>query len=221
MTVLLVLLTLIMFLVADHFVQKSRERAAQLATRPGYGSLEFLLPPNVALATNHTWMKNESKGITTVGLDEFLGRLVGAVEDIILPQVGSSLSPATATINLKDGKKSLALASPVRGRVVAINENVLKNPALAKIDPYGTGWLMKIQPESHEEKQRAFSGTQAMEWLRKQTELAKEFLTVRAPQTALVTMQDGGVPVDGLLKKYDVRVWEEFQQSFVTLRQNH
>ena len=57
-----------------------------------------------------------------------------------------------------------------------------------------------------------------MEWLRKQTELAKEFLTVRTPQAAFVTMQDGGVPVDGLLKNYDTHVWEEFQQSFVTLR---
>jgi glycine cleavage system H protein len=218
MTVLLVLVTLIMFLIADHFVQKSRERAAQLAVRPGYAPQEFLLPPNVALATNHTWMKNESKGITTVGLDEFLGRLVGAVEDIILPQVGASLSPATATISLKEGRNSLALAAPVSGRVVAINENVLRNPGLARTDPYGTGWLMKVQPDRHDEKQHVFSGSQAMEWLRKQTELAKEFLTVRMPQAGFVTMQDGGVPVDGLLKNYDTRVWEEFQQSFVTLR---
>ena len=125
MTVLLVLLTLTMFLVADHFVQKSRERAAHLASQPAYGATEFLLPPNVDLATNHTWMKREPRGITTIGLDEFLGRLVGAVENIVLPQVGASLTPAAATISLRDGKKSLALAAPVGGRVVAINERVL------------------------------------------------------------------------------------------------
>lgn len=221
MTVLLVLLTLTMFLVADHFVQKSRERAAHLASQPAYGATEFLLPPNVDLATNHTWMKREPRGITTIGLDEFLGRLVGAVENIVLPQVGASLTPAAATISLRDGKKSLALAAPVGGRVVAINERVLQNPELAKVDPYGTGWLMKIQPENQNAKHDAFSGSQAIQWLRKQTELAKEFLTLRAPQAGYATMQDGGVPVDGMLKHYDVRVWEEFQQSFVVLRQNH
>jgi glycine cleavage system H protein len=213
MTVLLVLFTLILFLVADHVVQKARlareERLADSGQRP---ILEF--PAGFELAVNHTWVSRKRDGSAVVGLDEFLSRLVGTVEKIILPGAGAKMVSSAIGITLRDGNRQISLALPVQGRVVEVNHAVLKDPGLATSDPYGRGWLVRVDPRSKNSSAMKLVDTaRASEWLKEQVSLAKEFLAARMPEPAL--MQDGGLPVNGLLKCFDAPVWQEFQKSFV------
>src|SRR5664279_2253414 len=115
---------------------------------------------------------------------------------------------------LRDGSKVLTLAAPVKGKVVAVNRQVLANPGLARSDPYGTGWLLKIQPERSLSGKNLLSGNKGIEWLRGQFGLAKEFFAARMPQVEFATMQDGGIPVEGMLKNCNEKTWEEFQKEF-------
>jgi glycine cleavage system H protein len=218
MTVLLVLATLILFLTFDHFVERSRaKRAAQNVTErlAALGQAFQLVPEGVRLRTNHTWAKDESEGIVTIGLDEFLAKFLGAVERIAMPSSGGAVDPATQSIRLEDGEKAITLASPVQGKVVSINQEVLRSPALASTDPYGRGWLMKVQTEK---KAGGMIGAQAMQWLREQAEAAREFFGGREQYGAFALAQDGGVPVAGVLKQYDGEAWREFQQRFLDVQ---
>ena len=199
MTVLFVIFTIILFLTADYAVQKARTakaRRLQESLSHGLSGFPIRIPDGVALAVNHTWFRTEPKGVATIGLDQFLGHMVGAVERILLPEVGAALSPASASIVLCDGSKSLKLAAPTKGKVVAVNTSILKNPALARKDPYGAGWLLKIQSANGRSGSTILSGGKGIEWLKEQLDLAKEFLVVRAPQAQYATMQDGGIPVE-------------------------
>jgi len=224
MTVLLILFTLILFLATDHFVQKTRlARARRLAGESVTSAVltSFGLPENVGLALNHTWMREEERGVLTIGVDEFIGRLVGAVEDIVLPHSGAIIAPAFSSFTLRDGTKQLELTSPVHGRVVEVNQKVLRNPALARKDPYGEGWLVKIRADRAEAARVVTRrGTDAINWLRVQGELAKLFFVNRMPQPALATMYDGGVAADGVLQHFDAEIWREFQTEFTDLRSN-
>jgi len=166
------------------------------------------------LAVNHTWVSRKRDGSAVVGLDEFLGRLVGTVEKIILPGAGAKMVSPAVGITLRDGNRQISLALPVQGKIVEVNHAVLKNPGLATTDPYGRGWLVRIDPRSKESIAMKFVDTErASEWLKGQVALAKEFLSARMPEPAL--MQDGGLPVHGLLKSFDAPVWQEFQKSFI------
>jgi glycine cleavage system H protein len=222
MTVLLVLFALIFFLAADHFVQRSRtarQRALAGAAVPVAVAESALFPHDTELVSNHTWTRRDARGNTVIGVDELLARALGAVEQVLLPATGSLVTPAAAHISLAARGCSLDLASPVSGRVVELNTAVLKNPSLAKNDPYGAGWLMKIRPsEDHAGNQNAFRIPSPAEWLREQTEMMKEFFLQASAQGAPAMLQDGGEPVEGILQQFDAGVWDAFAGTFATLR---
>jgi glycine cleavage system H protein len=224
MTVLLILLTLIIFLAADYFVQRSKARAeARVPVRDAAGAFPAVLglapyvPEDIALAYNHTWLRTDPDGTHTLGLDGLLARLVGSVEQLILPRVGAVVAPSANAISVRHGTGGLVLSSPVRGRIVGVNSEVLSNPRLATSDPYGKGWLVKIEPMRENDRTQAFIVPKAKEWMRQQSEMIKEFFATRTPAGVLATMQDGGIPVEGLLKNYGPDVWEEFNASFASL----
>jgi len=220
MTVLLVLAALILFLTLDHFVERSRTRKAaqQVSERlVALGQAFQPVPDGVRLRANHTWSKDEQQGIVTIGLDEFLAKFLGAVERIAIPPSGGLVDPAAQSIRLEDGGKAVMLAPPVPGRVVSINHEVLRSPALAAMDPYGKGWLIKVQAEKSND---GMIGAQAMQWLREQAEAARDFFSVRQGHGAFAYAQDGGEPVVGLMKQFDAAAWREFQNCFLSTQNN-
>jgi len=221
MTVLLVLFTMILFLGLDHFVQKRRVAASQPAYQeaaPGQrlrGALAGF-PGGVSLTTNHTWMKNNPDGTTTIGLDELLGRLVGAVESVSLPRTG--FTPAAAGIGFRNGSRVLQLTSPVAGEVVETNPEVAKDPSLLVRDPYGKGWLMRIAPRPDAAaRAREYVVDRPLEWLQEQVALVRDFLALNSAREAAPVLQEGGLPSEGALQQFDENVWKEFGRTFTSL----
>lgn len=215
MTVLLILFTLILFLAFDHVIQK--KKAAALNPAAVRHPVRDDVPDGVAIALNHLWVKG-SNGVVTMGIDGFLKTFLGAVRVAGLPQTGAVLTPGTPDIVLGEGEKALHLAPPVAGTVLAVNTRVLEDPALASRDPYGDGWLVKlaVEPQGNAVV-RLFSAAKGTEWIRRQITLAKEFLATQGPVPAFATMQDGGVPVDGILSRYDAEIWNAFEGEFTSL----
>lgn len=224
MTVVLVVCTLLLFLAADYLVQ--RVRASRVGRLAGAAEVALVagnpdLPADVELLINHTWTRQDDRGNTVLGMDALLARALGAVENVLLPEPGSMMTPATADITLAAGARSLELASPVPGRVVEVNSALLQNPSLAKDDPYGAGWLVKLRPVPDRNAVYAsYVIRRPVEWLRAQGEQMKEFFLLSSPQLELVpvTMQDGGEPVEGVLQGFDDEVWDTFKNRFATLR---
>jgi len=226
MTVLLVLFTLIVFLATDYFVQKTRSSAARARGEARTRQLLLLpslhFPDDASLTVNHTWARRDRDGTTTLGLDEFLCRLVGTVESIVLPEVGTLVTPATIDIALRQGNKTLELSSPLPGRVVKINPDIVKNPSIVCTDPYGKGWLMTVKPDDEDDTLfKKFVVEKPAEWLAQQTERAKEFFHEHLAQGQLALMQDGGIPAQSLLQECDAEVWTAFKDSFVALDDPH
>ncbi len=215
MTVLLFLFTIVVFLAADHVVQRARARKVTEAVRERVASLAGSLkqiPSGVELALNHMWMKREQGSIITIGVDEFISRFFGTVGTIVLPAIGE----AAENIVLKDGERSIPLLCPVDGRVVAVNQNVAHNPSVAHTDPYGNGWLFQVELPSRQQRW-APRVPAASEWLGQQIAAAREFFLGHAGAQNYALMQDGGALVDGVLKMYDNAVWAEFGRKFLAL----
>ncbi len=216
MTVLLMLSMIVTFLAADKILRTVRAaKEHRVALQPWTA---FSDPPaGIRLALNHTWMKME-KGVAVIGADEFLARVLGAVESVMLPDVGATVVPASADLALAHGARRIRLASPVAGRILEVNTNVLHNPALARRDPYGSGWLLKISPDPQQAMTSGFlSGTAPGQWLADQFSMAKEFITGVAPRASLATLPDGGELSDGALMLCDEAAWVEFERRFTTI----
>lgn len=222
MTVLLVLFTLILFLVFDHFVQKRQGESGvpahmgASAKRSALG-LDISIPKDVSIATNHVWTRQGDNGMVTVGFDEFLGRILGVVESVTLPKENLALMPSTK-IGVSVRGRSLRLDSPIAGYVVKTNGEVIKNPSLLLSDPYGKGWLMRVNSsESEIEQSRKFAIQQPVIWLKEQMMEVRDFLVLNSTESQPVYLQDGGIPIQGVLQQFDSQAWEKFGTAFATL----
>jgi glycine cleavage system H protein len=223
MTVLLMVATLTLFLVADYVIQK-RGRHPATTWRPEIDS-QFpweVIPKNLQLAPNHLWLRRESDGSTTIGIDRFISGLLGAPDAITLPVAGALASPDVRSIALQQGGKALTIAVPMNARVLETNALISGNPRLVNVDPYGAGWLMRIQPTTPDGTSDGslMSPQSAKEWLHRQIALVKDFLGMQLHSTQLALVQDGGVPVYGILRQCSGQTWDEFQELFVTLKES-
>jgi glycine cleavage system H protein len=211
MTVLLVLFMLVGFLTVDYFVNKAREaRAARAAETTRPGRVRFLpVPDGVGIAANHLWTRTDGNGDVLVGMDEFLARMIGAAEQIIVP------ADAAAPILVRNGGRALALRAPVAGTVVAANPALANDPGGATRDPYAA-WIVRLRP-AQGTGSPVRSGRQAAEWLQEQFAAARDFFLSRSATPALAALQDGGQPADGVLRHFQAGVWQEFEAAFTTL----
>ncbi len=227
MTVLLVLFTLTLFLIVDHVVQKRRAHAVAVLSQVGdrmdlHMQFPIRLPDGLSLATNHTWMKGNQDGTITIGIDEFLSRLVGTVKTISIPQAGEAMVSVATDIAVGTHGRSIRLASPTAGRVIESNAEVLKDPSLVLSDPYGKGWLMRIKSETEDlAASRQYIVRRPIEWLKEQTALVRDFIAVNTRQGQPAMLQEGGLPVEGVLQQFDEHVWQDFGRAFTVLQRTH
>jgi len=160
----------------------------------------------------HSWAKPEGDNVVRVGIDDFAQKLVGKIDAIKLPQVGSQVSQGEKAWSLQVGSKSIDMLSPVDGKILDINESLLNSPESIGKDPYGQSWLMKVQaPRVSANLKNLLSGGLVGKWM----EGVKENLFSRMNYNLGAVSQDGGVPVDGIARHLDRERWDEIVREFL------
>jgi glycine cleavage system H protein len=155
----------------------------------------FDLPANRHYHQGHTWALQESPTLVRVGIDDFGARLLGRVDEIVLPKRGQWLRQGQKFVTfLRDGQKT-ELVSPVEGEVTNVNEALVKDFSLSNSDPYGQGWLLSVvSPDVTTTFRNLLSGSLARKWMAE----ASHRLQTRIPVLAGAVAQDGGVAVHDL-----------------------
>jgi glycine cleavage system H protein len=92
----------------------------------------------------HEWITVDGK-TATVGITDFAQSQLGDVVFVELPSPGRKLDAGGGFGVIESVKAASDLYSPVEGRVAAVNEKLATTPELVNSDPYGDGWLMKIE----------------------------------------------------------------------------
>jgi glycine cleavage system H lipoate-binding protein len=161
----------------------------------------------------HSWARIEHGGFVRLGVDDFAWRLLGPT-DISLPKIGTKLKPNQTGWSIKRAEMSAEVLSPMSGIVMATNQNALKQPDLAKKDPYGQGWLVVIDPVSGlKSKTRSLLFEQkAVAWLNAEVKKLEEtVMNVYGVQLAAT----GGEPVDDIYGNLPEVKWEDLVHKFL------
>ncbi|GAC1515023.1 MAG: glycine cleavage system protein GcvH [Gemmatimonadaceae bacterium] len=90
-------------------------------------------------------MRTEAGGVVTVGITDFAQGELGDVVYVELPSVGSTFASHDVFGTVEAVKAVSELFCPVAGTVVEVNERLDKEPALVNTDPYGGGWMIRLQ----------------------------------------------------------------------------
>ena len=99
---------------------------------------------------SHEWIVLEGD-TATIGITDFAQAQLGDVVFLELPAKGAKLKARDSFGVIESVKAASDLYSPADGTVLEVNEKLTKNPELVNSDPYGDGWLVKLQVEGEPE----------------------------------------------------------------------
>lgn len=94
--------------------------------------------------TDHEWVALEGD-VATVGITDYAADRLGDIVFVELPGVGSDVTASTVVGEIESTKSVGELYAPLTGTVVAANDAVGDDPSIVNSDPFGDGWLVKIQ----------------------------------------------------------------------------
>lgn len=216
MTVLLVLATFAVFLLVDYFfgrqpaVQREEEQPHAVRLRPAFVA-GFMVPENVSYHPGHTWALQESPELVRVGMDDFAARLLGKVTQGKSPERGQWVRQGQPVFSFTRDGKVTQMVSPIEGMVTEVNQAAMTDPNVARHDPYGAGWLMKVQaPDALTSFRNLLGGDVARKWM----EEAAARLMARMPALAGAVAQDGGPAVSDITSEMPDADWEKVTREF-------
>ncbi len=218
MTVALMLSMFAIFLAVDYFLRKKHSETRPVAaavreTTPSFPPVVagFQVPENLSYHPGHAWALRESANLVRVGIDDFATKLVGKIERITLPQRGQWVRQGQKFLAVFRDGKTAEMVSPIEGTVSDVNEAAIANPEAARKDPYGEGWLLKVEsPDSKTCFRNLLSGALARSWM----EEAAQRLRVKMLVPAGALAQDGGTAVDDLTTHLPNQAWTEVTKEF-------
>jgi glycine cleavage system H protein len=102
------------------------------------------LPEDLQYTRSHEWVRREGD-VATVGITEHAQDELGDVVFVDLPEQGATFSAGATFGNVESVKAVSDLNTPVGGEVVEVNSALEDSPEKVNEDPYGEGWILKIQ----------------------------------------------------------------------------
>jgi glycine cleavage system H protein len=101
-------------------------------------------PRELKYSTEHEWTRLQGE-TATIGITHFAQDSLGDIVYLNLPAVGASVKQFQKMGEVESVKAVSDIYSPVSGKVVERNENALKSPEMVNKEPFGNGWLIKVQ----------------------------------------------------------------------------
>src|ERR1041385_782252 len=110
----------------------------------------FNVPEEYYYTKDHEWAQVD-ENVVTVGITEFAQDNLGEVVYVELPEEGQKVTQGEPFGVVESVKAVSDLIAPVSGTVVEVNEVLMDQPGSVNDDPYGDGWLIRIEMDSEKE----------------------------------------------------------------------
>ena len=107
---------------------------------------KFNAPDELYYHKEHTYAKVEGD-VVLVGITDFAQHLAGTIKRVVTLEEDDEVAQDKPFGTLSSGKWTGKIYCPVSGTITEINEDVIEDePKTINDDPYGEGWLVKIEP---------------------------------------------------------------------------
>ena len=106
------------------------------------------IPDDLRYTSEHEWVRVEPDGTVTVGITDYAQSQLGDIVFVELPAVGKQLSKGGEAAVVESVKAASDIYAPISGKVIEVNEELPDSPNTINEDPYGDGWLVRLQPKN-------------------------------------------------------------------------
>jgi glycine cleavage system H protein len=101
-------------------------------------------PDDLKYSKEHEWVRVDGSE-AVVGITSFAQDSLGDIVYVQLPEVGAALSRDQSCAEVESTKSVSDIYAPVGGTVIAVNETLTTTPELVNADPYGDGWIFRLE----------------------------------------------------------------------------
>jgi CheY-like chemotaxis protein/glycine cleavage system H lipoate-binding protein len=180
---------------------------------------EFAIPGGVFIAPGHCWAAVSEDGATRVGIDDFAKKLIGKIEEVLLPNLGMSVKQGQPLFTIRHGNRRISFRAPLSGKVVNANSAIAGSPEAMDRTPYENNWICIIDADQLDAELPALKiGNSAVTFYREELDRFRT-LSRKMPRT---TGQETGEDVEeemysGELQDFHDRDYQEIVAAFFEL----
>lgn len=109
------------------------------------------LPGDLRYTREHEWLRKEEDGSVTVGITDHAQSALGDLVYVELPEVGQTVESGGEMAVVESVKAASDVYAPIDGTVTEVNEALSDDPEKINADPYGDGWIVRLQPTGDDE----------------------------------------------------------------------
>ena len=102
------------------------------------------VPENLLYTKDHEWISIKNS-IATIGITDYAQGELGDIIFIEFPSIDEQFKTEDVFGTAEAVKTVADLFSPIDGKIIKVNSDLEDNPELVNNDPYGKGWLVKME----------------------------------------------------------------------------
>jgi glycine cleavage system H protein len=104
------------------------------------------LPGDLRYTSEHEWLRQEEDGSVTIGITDYAQAALGDLVYVELPETGMEIDAGGEMAVVESVKAASDVYAPVSGTVLEVNAALADDPEKINRDPYGDGWMVRLQP---------------------------------------------------------------------------
>ena len=100
--------------------------------------------PSLRFTKDHEWVRQEGD-VAVIGITDYAQSQLGDVVYVELPEPGHHVEQGKEAAVVESAKAASEVYAPVTGEVVAVNDDIVADPAKVNADAMGEGWFLKLR----------------------------------------------------------------------------
>ena len=105
------------------------------------------VPEGILCSRSHEYLL-EGDSCYVIGLTDYVIERLGDIVFVELPEVGSFFEKGEVFATVESVRAASEIYMPISGTVVEINEKLIESPEILNNEPFGEGWLIKVESET-------------------------------------------------------------------------
>ncbi|MEK7341177.1 MAG: glycine cleavage system protein GcvH [Candidatus Binatota bacterium] len=131
------------------------------------------LPEGIKYSKEHEWVLVEDH-VAIIGITEYAQQELGDIVYVELPEIGEKIVKDDPLGAVESVKAVSDVYAPVSGTVIEVNDALPDSPETINDDPYGDGWMIKVEMSDKDDLKDLMSAEEYAEYLDQQKEEDEE-----------------------------------------------
>ena len=127
------------------------------------------IPDDLHYSKDHEWVRVDGN-VAIVGITDYAQDSLGDVVYVELPKVGDDFAANESFGSVESVKAVSEVFSPVSGSIAAINEALSDEPEKVNTDPYGEGWMIRVEMSNSGEVDSLLTAAEYEDFTKAETE---------------------------------------------------